>query len=45
MMGVAAVAAGNLPHQRQPQPHVAGLLGMAVHPIYRYNMSSFFQTA
>ena len=33
MMGVAAVAAGNLPHQRQPQPHNAGLLGMAVHPI------------
>ena len=33
MMGVAAVAAGNLPHQRQPQPHVAGLLGMAIHPI------------
>ena len=33
MMGVAAVAAGNLPHQRQPQPHVAGLLGMTIHPI------------
>ena len=33
MMGVAAVATGNLPHQRQPQPHVAGLLGMAIHPI------------
>ena len=33
MMGVAAVATRNLPHQRQPQPHVAGLLGMAVHPI------------
>ena len=33
MMGVAAVAAGNLPHQRQPQPHIAGLLGIAVHPI------------
>ena len=32
-MGVAAVATGNLPHQRQPQPHVAGLLGMAIHPI------------
>jgi len=33
MMGVAAVATGNLPHQRQPQPHVAGLLGMTIHPI------------